>query len=682
MARELKVDQFGGKVALVRVVIFAWVLLSARLSGAFADSAIPLSPNALLIIGCLYGAASTFLPLKRMARIRRDMILVGWDTIFATAITLATGGVASHFYPVFFILLFETSVLFGLRETFEIAVLVCLVYLYTGLLMGWYAEIPKVVYIQVALFSIQSLLLGVLFALLVQAARTQAQRAQDLSCLYEVSRVFSSTYQLDGIVTGTVRRIASILRFDRCAILLRGDDDKTIILHAAYDGTKNEPWVIKLPLNLTQYPEVQKALDTREPVLVADPANDPIMQSVRETIGGLNLGSIAVVPLVLGTEAIGTLNISRTIDHSLLNENEINLCRILANQTAIAIEKARLFQQEKRRNTQLAVINEINRQALSTLEQDILLHNVAEALRCNFNCTSAGLYVLDSSTGLLNLEAFAGPKHVEHILRNELEGGNSIAGHVSRTGSTVLTRGASTHTLQEEENGCETHLFSPIKVDKGTVGVITLRSRNPQAFRDGETSILEALSGPLANAIQNAQLYEHAKQLSISDTLTELYNSRYLFQTLDKELARADRYGTLLTLVVLDIDNFRMINNRLGRPAGDQILKQFGKLLPTLVRQADIVARYGGEEFVILLPETPLEEATIATERICRIYENHQFRVEGVEEPVRITVSAGVATYPADKTDKMKFLHCADLALYSAKRLGKNKVVAAPGREA
>ncbi|KPJ54055.1 hypothetical protein AMJ39_02000 [candidate division TA06 bacterium DG_24] len=677
MARELKVDQFGSKVAVVRLIIFAWVLLSARLTGAFHDSAIPLSPNALLAIGCLYGIASTFLPLKKMPRIRRDMLLVAWDTVFATAITLATGGVASHFYPVFFILLFETSILFGLRETFEIAILVCLVYLYTGLLMGWYVEIPKVVYLQVAVFSIQCLLLGVLFALLVQAARTQAQRAQDLSCLYEVSRVFSSTFQLDGIVTGTVRRIASIMRFDRCAIILRGDDEKTLLLQAGYDGTKEEPWVIKLPLELARYPEVQQALETKEPVIVSDPTNDPIMSSVRDGLSDLPLGSIAVVPLVLGTEAIGTLSIARTLDHPALTDNEINLCRILANQTAIAIEKARLFEQERRRNTQLAVINEINRQALSTLEQDILLHNVAEALRRNFNCTSAGLYVLDRSTGLLTLEAFAGPKHIEHVLRNELECGNSIAGHVSRTGSTVLTRGSTRRDLQGSGPENETHLFAPIKVDDGTVGVIALRSRNALAFSDGETSILEALSGPLANAIQNAQLYERARQLSISDTLTDLYNSRYLFQALDKELARADRYGTLLSVVVLDIDHFQMINDRLGRPAGDQILKQFGRLLPTLVRDADFVARYGGEEFVILMPETPQEEATIAAQRICSMIAEHRFRLEESAEPVQITVSAGVAAYPGEGTDKMKLLHASDLALYSAKRLGTSKVMAA-----
>jgi len=163
------------------------------------------------------------------------------------------------------------------------------------------------------------------------------------------------------------------------------------------------------------------------------------------------------------------------------------------------------------------------------------------------------------------------------------------------------------------------------------------------------------------------------KELALKDGLTGLYNHRSFQETLRHEMERARRYHHLLSIILLDIDHFKLYNDTYGHPEGDTLLKAFGKLISSHVRGADFVARYGGEEFVILLPEMGKEEAQKAAEKIRKYIEEHPF-------PNRqVTVSIGVAAYPEDGDDSGLLVNEADKALYEAKRNGRNRVWLAPG---
>ncbi len=169
---------------------------------------------------------------------------------------------------------------------------------------------------------------------------------------------------------------------------------------------------------------------------------------------------------------------------------------------------------------------------------------------------------------------------------------------------------------------------------------------------------------------------EDLRDLSITDGLTEIFNHRYLHEQLAKEVERSDRYTTALTCLMLDIDDFKEVNDRYGHPFGDQVLVTIARLIREGVRQTDVVGRYGGEEFLIIMPHTEREAALLLANRILKAVAGYPF-LSGMVS-VHVTLSIGLATYPfLDHGVKTKngLLSAADQALYQAKRTGKNKTV-------
>jgi diguanylate cyclase (GGDEF)-like protein len=159
------------------------------------------------------------------------------------------------------------------------------------------------------------------------------------------------------------------------------------------------------------------------------------------------------------------------------------------------------------------------------------------------------------------------------------------------------------------------------------------------------------------------------------DEKTGLCNYRHFNERLQDEFRRARRYGNRLTLVMLDLDHFKGVNDRFGHVAGDRVLRDFGAIMTRTARQTDIIARYGGEEFAILLPQTAAVHGQRLADRIRRLAESHDFSEPGDPEPIRITASAGVATYPINDriVQPEDLIKAADAALYRAKAEGRNR---------
>ena len=166
-------------------------------------------------------------------------------------------------------------------------------------------------------------------------------------------------------------------------------------------------------------------------------------------------------------------------------------------------------------------------------------------------------------------------------------------------------------------------------------------------------------------------MYTQTKQLSITDALTNLYNRRYFETTFAREFARAKRYNSQLSIVVVDIDWFKKINDTYGHSCGDYVLRELSWLMAENFRQTDIIFRYGGEEFVILLTETDGNSAIIPVERLRRAVEDNKFKFKGVE--LNVTISAGISSNK-DVNEVCQMFDNADKALYQAKEEGRNRV--------
>jgi diguanylate cyclase (GGDEF)-like protein len=191
-----------------------------------------------------------------------------------------------------------------------------------------------------------------------------------------------------------------------------------------------------------------------------------------------------------------------------------------------------------------------------------------------------------------------------------------------------------------------------------------VRARDGSAFHESEL------------AMEYALLYERARRIAITDQLTGLHNFGYFRDRLREEHARAERYQRLLSLIIFDIDHFKLYNDQHGHPAGNGVLVTIASILREQVREVDIVARYGGEEFVVLLPEATRREATRMAARISEIVAATAFPLMESQPLGRLTLSAGVATYPVDAANGEELVERADESLYEAKRTGRSRVVA------
>jgi diguanylate cyclase (GGDEF)-like protein len=200
------------------------------------------------------------------------------------------------------------------------------------------------------------------------------------------------------------------------------------------------------------------------------------------------------------------------------------------------------------------------------------------------------------------------------------------------------------------------------------LGVLYLENHDRiREFTEDDQLVLQVFADHVANAVSNDVLYRQAS----TDNLTGLASRRYLDLRLADELEFAQRNTCPLSVVMLDIDDFKQINDQYGHQAGDEILRQIGAILKSSVRKFDVCGRYGGEEFILALPETDPQGAQVVAENVRERIAGSKFLDD--EHPVPVTVSLGVATFPALASDLTSLIGAADRALYRAKRGGKNR---------
>ena len=212
-------------------------------------------------------------------------------------------------------------------------------------------------------------------------------------------------------------------------------------------------------------------------------------------------------------------------------------------------------------------------------------------------------------------------------------------------------------------------LLCPIKSRGRLIGILAMdRKRSGGLYSQEDIELVMSLAGQASIIIENAQLYTQATIRANTDGLTGLYNHRHFHESLEQEIARGARFGTMFSVIMLDIDLFKVYNDIYGHLAGDQILRKMGELIKDSVRKLDIPFRYGGEEFTVILPEARLDDAYKVAERMRRAIES-----KASIKAMPVTVSLGVASWPSDGVTKEEIIGCADAALYRAKQTGRNR---------
>lgn len=288
------------------------------------------------------------------------------------------------------------------------------------------------------------------------------------------------------------------------------------------------------------------------------------------------------------------------------------------------------------------------------------------------------VYLFDQDTWTLRLRACQG--RPDEWFRQVVPVSETILGAAFRDGFTQqadVPQGSELARWVVEPDEIRSQTAVPLRAGESILGVLVVAWTTYRELDVAERDRLQVIANQSSLTLQNALLHEELERLSVTDRLTDLYNHGYLLQRLEEELGRAARFGHRLSVIMMDIDDFKQFNDTYGHPRGDQVLKAVSGIIRQNLREIDVAARYGGEEFVIVLPETDADGALRVAERIRKTMEAYEIEVDHAGTRDRRTVSLGVATYPMHGQTVARLVDAADRAMYEAKRQGKNRAVLA-----
>src|ERR1700685_3503921 len=337
---------------------------------------------------------------------------------------------------------------------------------------------------------------------------------------------------------------------------------------------------------------------------------------------------------------------------------------------------------ERREAGEVAVFQELGKALTSSLQLDQVLRTIMEKIDEFLQPENWSLLLLDEAKQELYFELAVG-KAAPALKDVRVKLGQGIAGWVAEKGETVVVPDTAKDTRFfgkiDEKTKTETQsiVAVPVKFRDTCLGVIELiNCFGPEGFDDRDLKLLEALSDFAAIALENARHVKRIHELTITDDCTSLYNARHMGFILETEIYRSQRYNYEFSLVFIDLDHFKQVNDTHGHLVGSRLLAEIGNALKAHCRLIDFAFRYGGDEFVILLPQTSKDNALNVARRLHRlIRESVWLQQEGLN--ITVTPSVGLAAYPVDSKTKEGLLHLADEAMYLVKNTNRDSVAAA-----
>jgi diguanylate cyclase (GGDEF)-like protein len=352
--------------------------------------------------------------------------------------------------------------------------------------------------------------------------------------------------------------------------------------------------------------------------------------------------------------------------------------------TRLQLDNATLRLQLKEKSKQLAFFINTAKALTSSLELGKVLDVLMDRACRLIPCERRSLWLVDECDGHRELRLHRAPLHGgrKGAVR-PLSWGAGPSGWVAQHARPLLIDGprcslpVGLKEWKPPRRGFQSLLAVPIVNKRKALGVLELVNRvDGRPFDAADRDFLVQLMGQAAIAIERSQLYHRKEELAIRDDLTKLYNFRYLDQVLDIEIRRCLRYGSVLSLIFLDLDYFKSVNDRYGHLMGSRVLVEVAELLNRNLRDVDIISRYGGDEFVIVLPETGIRTTGAITKRLHRAFHRHRFlTAEGLN--VHLTASFGLAGFPEHARTKKDLIRLADHAMYEAKYGGRDRICVA-----
>jgi len=489
-----------------------------------------------------------------------------------------------------------------------------------------------------------------------------SRRSEELHILNEIGRALSSTLDRDALfekIFSEMRRLFDISNF----------------WIALYDSARNE---IRFELEVTDGMRLPKRtrpagnhlteylIRTRQPLLVRERFGEETRKLAIQPLH--QTGCFCGVPLVLYDRAIGVIAV-HSPQERLFDEGHLELMRVLASEAGIAIENARLFREEQNKSRHLSLLNNISRHAITTLNCDEMLAKIAEELERGLTYDHIGIGLLDYSSKEVVIQVEAGRRR--DALARRIPLGEGLVGHVARTGQMHVERelAAAGSAGRPVLVGSASAVALPIVYADQLHGVFYIETSKPCDFSDEELLLLRTLADLISGALHNALTFQRAQEQAITDGLTGVKTHRFFMEALSAEWKRSTRAGRSFSLVLMDLDRFKFVNDFYGHLEGDLVLQRVGHILEQNCRRSDVVARYGGDEFVILMPETSIEQSRQLASKL-----RSWISADPLLREKNITASFGIASFPVHGSTPQELIQVADASMYLSKHQGGNAV--------
>ena len=487
------------------------------------------------------------------------------------------------------------------------------------------------------------------------------RRTKEFELLTQIGQAISSRLDQDEVLRAIQKELGQIFDTSEFYIAFQEGDEIRFELEVV-NGEVQPKRSRKAGNGLTDY-----IIRAGQPLLVRAE-----LEKARERLGvtfvpGKPAKCFCAVPILLGGKPAGVMAAMNTEREYVFEQRDLEVMQIAGGQLSVAVENARLFAEEQRRARQFAFLNSISKTAISSEDSEQMLAEIVSHIQKNFRFDHIGIGIFDYFTKEIEIRAEAGI--TAQVLGKRIPLGTGIVGRVARTGETALVQMTGDQRLQGVLPDSHAVLCIPITYGEKLQGVLNVESQSEDAFTPQDVLVMKTLADLLATALHNALVFQQLQQQSITDGLTGIKTRRFFWEALNSEWKRASRSGRPFSVVLMDLDKFKEVNDTKGHLEGDLVLARVGRLLEQKCRQSNVVARYGGDEFIILMPETGVEQAQILAERL-RLW----ISTDPMLQEQHITGSFGVGSFPVHGFSVEDIIRVADAGMYVSKHKGGDRV--------